>query len=75
MFDRRFAALGWLVWQFGKRYLRKRGRRALPGVQEGGRRGSPLLLIGGLLAAAAGALWFWRRDGGDDDGPESIERP
>ena len=80
MFDRRYAALGWFVWQFAKRYLRKRGKNLVPGAGGGGGAPIPVVLaaVGGVLAAIGGALWFFRRGDGDGDGddwPEPVERP
>lgn len=76
LFDRRYAALGWIVWRVAKRYARKRAKSAVPGVGGGGRpKAAGMLTLGGLAAAIAGALWFWRRGDGGDDWPDSVERP
>ena len=74
-FDRRYAALGWIVWRVLKRYARKRAKSAVPGSGSRGAKGPGMLALGALVAAVAGALWFWRRDDGGDDSPESVERP
>ena len=78
LFNRRYAALGWIVWRIAKRYARKRAKNVVPGTGGGGKsKKAGMLTLGGLAAAVAGALWFWRRDddGGGDDWPDSVERP
>ncbi len=66
--NRRNAALGWLTWLAGKRWLRRKARRAVPATaQEVKRRRGPTASLAGL-AALGGALLFWRkRSGGGSD--------
>ena len=56
--NKRNAVLGWLTWNVGKRFAKKKAKAAVPS----GRRTPKLLASGlGALAAAAGALMFWRK--------------
>lgn len=60
--NRRNAALGWLTWLAGKRWLRRKARQAVPVAAEGVKKGRrPAFLAG--LAAAGGMLLFWRKRG------------
>jgi hypothetical protein len=64
--NRRNAVLGWTVWQFGKRFAKRKARDAVPSIDEETRRPNKPAILS-LLAAAGGALWFWRKrkdDGG-----------
>ena len=62
--NKRNAALGWLMWLAGKRWLRRKARRAVPAAAEGVRKGRrPVFLAG--IAALGGALLFWRKRGAD----------
>jgi len=77
LFNRRYAALGWIVWRIVKRSARKRAKNVVPGRASSSRRlsTSRMLALGGLAAAIGSAVWFWRRGDGDDDWPDSVERP
>ena len=55
--NRRNAALGWAVWQVGKRVGKKKARGAAPSV-EGGKPNKSLVAL--ILAGVAGAAAFWR---------------
>ncbi len=66
MMNRRNAALGWAVWQIGKRVAKRKARAVLPGTEEGSRRPNTAAILL-LVAAVGGALWLWWR-GGEDDG-------
>jgi hypothetical protein len=66
MVNRRYALLGWLVWQLGKRAAKRRARALT--TTSGGRSLNPALIVpvGVALAAAAAAWFFFRgRDGGE----------
>ena len=69
MLDKRYAALGWLAWQVGKRVARKKARGAVPGLEEGTRRPNRPAIIS-LLAAIGGVVWIWRRRARDDEPDE-----
>ena len=62
--NRRNAALGWAVWQVGKRVGKKKARGAAPSV-EGGKPNKSAIAL--LLAGLAGALAFWRRSSSDTE--------
>ena len=68
MFNKRNAVLGWTVWQFGKRFAKKKSRDAVPGRTGDSMRPNKGAIAMGL-AAVAGALWFWRKRRTDDDAP------
>lgn len=58
MFNKRYALLGWLTWQVGKRKAAQKGKSAVP--SDKGRRRSKALIVSALAAAGA-AVFFWRR--------------
>jgi hypothetical protein len=65
--NKRNAVLGWTVWQFSKRFAKKKARDAVPGRSGESKRPNKGA-IATALAAVGGALWFWRkRRSGDDD--------
>ena len=64
MLNRRYALLGWAVWQVGKRVGKKKAREAAPSV-EGGKPNKSAIAL--LLAGVAGALAFWRRSSSDTE--------
>ncbi len=61
--NRRNAVLGWLTWEFGKRFARRKAKSALPGVEEGRPHKG---LIVSALAAVGAVVFFWRRNRSDD---------
>jgi MYXO-CTERM domain-containing protein len=71
--NRRNAVLGWAAWQFGKRFLKRKAKEAVPGTTAGGKRPniSAMVLAGG---AALAALAFWRKRR-QDDTFDSYEPP
>ena len=62
MLNKRFALLGWLTWQVGKRFARRKARAAVPSVEEG--RPNKGLIVS-ALAAVGTVLFFWRRRRGE----------
>ena len=58
MLNKRFALLGWLTWQVGKRFARRKARAAVPSVEEG--RPNKGLIVS-AVAAVGTVLFFWRR--------------
>ena len=66
IFNRRNAVLGWVAWQFAKRMLKQKARRAVPGTVEGSRRPNVSAILA-VAAALGGALWFWRSRRNDDE--------
>jgi hypothetical protein len=66
MLNKRFALLGWLTWQVGKRFARKKARAAVPAVEEG--RPNKGLIVSALAAVGA-AVFFWRRSRDDETRP------
>jgi hypothetical protein len=66
MLNRRFAMLGWLTWQVGKRFARRKARAAVPSL-DAGRPNKGLIVL--VLAAAAAVLFFWHRSPDDDTIP------
>jgi LPXTG-motif cell wall-anchored protein len=67
--NKRNAVLGWLTWNFGKRFARKKAKGAVPAI-EGGRPNKPAIAAG--LATLGGVLFFWRKKkrGGGEPGAE-----
>jgi hypothetical protein len=62
--NRRYAILGWSVWQVAKQLAKRKARAATPGT--GDHAGLNKGAIATILAAVVGALVFWRlkADGG-----------
>jgi ABC-type Co2+ transport system permease subunit len=56
--NRRYAILGWSVWQIAKQVAKRKARAAAPGT--GDHAGLNKAAIAGILAAVVGALLFWR---------------
>jgi hypothetical protein len=56
--NRRYAVLGWGVWQVTKRLAKLKAKGATPSV-EAGRPNKSLVAV--AIASAVGALTFWRR--------------
>jgi LPXTG-motif cell wall-anchored protein len=67
--NKRNAVLGWLVWQGGKRFAKRKAKSAVPAIGGEAKRPnrSAVLLAG--LAAVGGALLFWRKRGKDESEP------
>ena len=68
MLNRRYALIGWLAWQVGKRVARKKARGAVPKVEDGHPNKA---LIVSAVAALGALVFFWRRT--RDDGDASAE--
>ena len=62
----RNAVLGWTVWKFAKRAMKRKAKDAIPGTVEGTKRPNKGA-IAAAVAAAVGAAMFWRSRSGDDD--------
>jgi hypothetical protein len=58
--NRRNAVLGWTVWAFAKRALKRKARAAVPGTVEGSHKPNRSASALSVIAAIVGALWFWR---------------
>ena len=57
--NRRNAVLGWVVWETGKRFAKRKAKNAVPSTETiTSRKGSA---IAAGIAAATGVLMFWRR--------------
>ena len=61
----RNAVLGWTVWKFAKRVMKKKAKDAIPGTVEGSKRPNKSA-IAAAVAAAVGAVMFWRSRSGND---------
>jgi hypothetical protein len=72
--NRRNAALGWAVWQVGKRFAKRKAKSAVPSVDRGTKRPNKSAIVAALAAVGAG-LMFWRKksDGGSP-GPGGVTR-
>jgi hypothetical protein len=64
MFNKRYALLGWLTWQVGKRKAAQKAKSAVPSDE--GRRPNKALVVSALAAVGA-AVFFWRRHAEADD--------
>jgi hypothetical protein len=69
--NRRNAVLGWTVWAFAKRALKRKAKAAVPGTVEGSHKPNRSATVLSALAAILGALWFWRHK---DDETELLAR-
>lgn len=70
IFNRRNAILGWLVWNVGKRFGKRKAREAVPSIDRDTKRPNKPAILSGL-AAVGGALWVFgrkRRGGGSAEG-------
>jgi hypothetical protein len=65
--NRRYAILGWSVWQVAKLVAKRKARQAVPGT--GGHAGLNKSAIAALVAAVAGILVFWRKKSGAETTP------
>jgi hypothetical protein len=68
IFNKRYAALGWLAWVGAKTVIRHKARQAVPGTVEGSRRPNKGAIAAGV-AAVVGVLWFWRKSSDDAELP------
>lgn len=66
--NRRNAVLGWTVWQFGKRFAKRKAKDAVPKVDTESKRPNKPAIVAGLLSVGA-ALMFWRKKSGGDSPP------
>ena len=65
--NRRNAVLGWVVWQAGKRFAKRKAKNAVPSTETiTSAKGSA---IAAVIAAVTGALMFWRRRSARDTSP------
>ncbi len=70
--SKRYAVLGWSVWQVGKMTAKHKAKQSMKPQQSSSSSKRPGKKTGALVSAAAaagGALWFWRRRNGSE--PES----
>ena len=58
--NRRNAVLGWTVWAFAKRALKRKAKAAVPGTVDGSHKPNRSATVLSALMAIVGALWFWR---------------
>jgi hypothetical protein len=72
MFNKRYALLGWLTWQVGKRKAAQKAKAAVPSADEA-RRPKKALIVSALAAAGA-AVFFWRRRGDAGEPGDASER-
>ena len=59
--NRRNAFLGWVVWQAGKRFARKKLERTAQSVTGAAQPSKKKRAVVAGAAAAVGALLFWRK--------------
>jgi hypothetical protein len=67
--NRRNAALGWVVWQVGKRFAKRKAKSAVPAVDPDTKRPNKPAIIATLAALGAVAM-FWRKKS-DDERPST----
>ncbi|HZU21047.1 MAG TPA: hypothetical protein VE982_07485 [Gaiellaceae bacterium] len=65
VFNRRNAAVGWVVWSVGKRVLKRKAKDAVPSIDPESKRPNKSA-IALLIATAVGLATFWRTRAGDD---------
>lgn len=70
VFNRRNAAVGWVVWSVGKRVLKRKAKSAVPSIDPESKRPNRSA-VALLLAGAVGLATFWRRRAADDS-PEPV---
>ena len=70
MFNRRYAVIGWLAWNVGKRLGKRKAKQAVPTIDRETKRPNRPAIVS-ALAALGGALWVFgkakKRGGGSDD--------
>jgi hypothetical protein len=69
MFNRRYAMIGWLVWNVGKRVGKRKAKQAVPSIDPETKRPNRPAIVS-ALAALGGALWIFgkrKRDGDSTD--------
>jgi hypothetical protein len=64
--NRRNAVLGWVAWQVGKRFARRKAKAAVPAIDAESKRPNKPAIVS-AVAALGGAFWFWRKRKGDTD--------
>ncbi len=64
--NKRNAVLGWLVWQGGKRFAKRKAKSAVPTIDREAKRPNRPAILLAALAAIGGALLFWRKRGEDE---------
>jgi LPXTG-motif cell wall-anchored protein len=72
IFNRRYALIGWLVWNVGKRIGKRKAKAAVPAIDPDTKRPNRPAIVSGL-AALAGTLWVFsrkKRRGGSSDAAE-----
>lgn len=65
VFNRRYALLGWTVWQFSKRLAKKKAKESVK-VDAESKRPKKGAIVASLLAVGAGVM-FWRKKSSGDD--------
>ena len=70
MFNRRYAVLGWLVWQVGKRAGKRKAKAAVPSIDPETKRPNRPAIVSGIagLAATAWVAGKLKRRGGSGEG-------
>jgi hypothetical protein len=63
--NRRNAAIGWMVWQVGKRVAKRKAKSAVPSVDRGTKRPNKPAIIATLAGLGALAM-FWRKKSDGD---------
>ena len=69
IFNRRYALIGWLVWNVGKRIGKRKARQAVPSIDAETKRPNRPAIVS-ALAALGGALWIFgkkKRGGSSTD--------
>jgi hypothetical protein len=69
MFNRRYAFIGWLVWNIGKRIGKRKAKAAVPAIDPETKRPNRPAIVSGL-AGLAGIAWIvgkLKRRGGSGD--------
>ncbi len=69
VFNRRNAAMGWVVWAVGKRVVKRKARTAVPAIDPESKKPNKSA-IALLIAGTVGLATFWRRRSGNDAQPD-----